>query len=230
MYSVLGRIATIAHLNDIIENGGSSSPYSSESYSGPDREEMTFWVKRKVLGGNSSLAGTPDGLAGPAIAVADFFTEDFVTLISQDATAGERGLALALLIPIVKPLRLLKPLDDVMSGGKTVGKGTGEIDKVLTKNGAFRDVKSRAGIPNSTQHKKPVDVYDGTTENRRVYEFEVDGKKKYIIEHQEDKFGRGPHFHGADDLKGNPLEKGKYNQYPGHSPENFVGYKKKGRP
>ena len=124
MYSVLGRIATIAHLNDIIENGGSSSPYSPESYSGPDREEMTFWDKRKVLGGNSSLAGTPDGLAGPAIAVADFFTEDFGTLISQDATAGERGLALALLIPIVKPLRLLKPLDDVVSGGKTVGKGT----------------------------------------------------------------------------------------------------------
>ncbi|MFC4323292.1 HNH/endonuclease VII fold putative polymorphic toxin [Litchfieldia salsa] len=109
-------------------------------------------------------------------------------------------------------------------------KGTDEIDKVLTKNGAFRDAKRRAGIPNSTQHKKPVDVYDGTTENRRVYEFEVDGKKKYIIEHREDKFGRGPHFHGADDLKGSPLEKGRYNQYPGHSPEDFVGYKKKGRP
>ncbi|WP_071461028.1 HNH/endonuclease VII fold putative polymorphic toxin [Bacillus massilinigeriensis] len=109
-------------------------------------------------------------------------------------------------------------------------KGTDEIDKVLTKNGAFRDAKRRAGIPNSTQQKKPVDVYDGTTENRRVYEFEVDGKKKYIIEHREDKFGRGPHFHGADDLKGSPLEKGRYNQYPGHSPEDFVGYKKKGRP
>ncbi|UII58594.1 hypothetical protein LS684_23700 (plasmid) [Cytobacillus spongiae] len=101
-------------------------------------------------------------------------------------------------------------------------KGTDEIDKVLTKNGAFRDAKRRAGIPNSTQHKKPVNVYDGTTENRRVYEFEIDGMKKYIIEHREDKFGRGPHFHGADDLKGSPLEKGRYNQYPGHSPEEFV--------
>lgn len=60
-------------------------------------------------------------------------------------------------------------------------------------------------------------IHDGTSENRRVYEFEVDvdGKKKYIIKHDEDKFGRGPHFHGADDLKGNPLEKGRYNQYPG---------------
>ncbi|KAF0816278.1 Rhs-family protein [Bacillus sp. ZZV12-4809] len=114
--------------------------------------------------------------------------------------------------------------------GKKAGKGTDEIDRVLTKNGGFRDAKRRAGIPNSIQHKKPVDVYDGTTENRRVYEFEVDGKKKYIIEHREDKFGRGPHFHGADDLKGSPLEKGRYNQYPGHSPEDFVGYKKKGRP
>ncbi|SEN16909.1 HNH/Endo VII superfamily nuclease toxins [Paenisporosarcina quisquiliarum] len=118
-----------------------------------------------------------------------------------------------------------------VNGSKEAGnpnKVTGEIDKVLTKNGAFRDAKRSAGIPNSTQHKKPVDVYDGTTENRRVYEFEVDGKKKYIIEHRVDKFGRGPHFHGADDLKGSPLEKGRYNQYPGHSPEDFVGYKKKG--
>src|SRR5690554_6465274 len=47
------------------------------------------------------------------------------------------------------------------SGHKVVSKGTDEIDKVLTKNGAFRDAKRRAGIPNSTQHKKPVDVYDG---------------------------------------------------------------------
>ncbi|AZK48806.1 hypothetical protein EIM92_00495 [Paenibacillus lentus] len=105
-----------------------------------------------------------------------------------------------------------------------------DVNKVLTHNGAFRDAKRRAGIPNSIQHKKPVYVHDGTSENRKVYEFEVDGKKKYIIEHRDDKFGRGPHFHGADDLKGNPLEKGRYNQYPGHSPEDFDGYKKKGKP
>ncbi|GEM_PF-6571395 len=71
------------------------------------------------------LNDAPDGLAGPAIAVADFFTEDFGTLISQDATVGERGLALALLLPIGKPLKVLNPIDDVMSGGKTVGKGAG---------------------------------------------------------------------------------------------------------
>jgi hypothetical protein len=116
--------------------------------------------------------------------------------------------------------------DNVGNGLRGDGRYTSEFDKLLTKNGAFRDAKRRAGIPNSAQHKKPIDVYDGTSEHRRVYEFEVDGKKKYIIEHREDKFGRGPHFHGADDLKGSPLEKGRYNQYPGHSPEDFAGYKK----
>ncbi|WP_240949826.1 hypothetical protein [Psychrobacillus sp. BL-248-WT-3] len=32
-------------------------------------------------------------------------------------------------------------------------------------------------------------------------------RKKYIIEHRVDKFGRGPHFHGADDLKGSQWKK-----------------------
>jgi len=39
--------------------------------------------------------------------------------------------------------------------------------------------------------------------------------------------GRGPHFHWADDVKGNPYEKGRYNQYDGHHPEDFKGYKNK---
>ncbi|WP_434799142.1 hypothetical protein [Terrisporobacter vanillatitrophus] len=30
-------------------------------------------------------------------------------------------------------------------------------------------------------------VYNGTSENRTVHEFYVDGKKKYIIKHAEDK-------------------------------------------
>lgn len=33
------------------------------------------------------------------------------------------------------------------------------------------------------------------------------------------------HFHGADDLKGSPLEKGRYNQYPGHSPDPIAANK-----
>jgi len=74
------------------------------------------------------------------------------------------------------------------------------------------------------QGKKPVKVYD--TENRIVQEFNVNGKKKYIVEHREDSFGRGAHFHGADNIKGSPLNKGRYNQYPGHFPEDFNGYRR----
>lgn len=37
--------------------------------------------------------------------------------------------------------------------------------------------------------------------------------------------GRGNHFHGADATKGNPFSKGRYNQYPGHFPEDFNGFK-----
>ncbi|WP_138227625.1 HNH/endonuclease VII fold putative polymorphic toxin [Paenibacillus algicola] len=80
-------------------------------------------------------------------------------------------------------------------------------------------------MPTSSQHKTHKYVYDKQYENRTVYEFDVNGKKKYIIKHTEDKFGRGPHFHGADDIKGSPFDKGRYNQYPGHFPEDFGGFK-----
>ena len=68
-------------------------------------------------------------------------------------------------------------------------------------------------------------------ENRTVYEFDVDGKKKYVILHEEDKYGRGKHFHAAEpNTKNphNPIVPGKYNQLPGHHPENIHGFKKKG--
>ena len=94
----------------------------------------------------------------------------------------------------------------------------------VSRNAAYRDAKRKAGIPNSVQGKKPVKVYD--TENRIVQEFNVNGKKKYIVEHREDSFGRGAHFHGADNIKGSPLNKGRYNQYPGHFPEDFNGYRR----
>ena len=113
------------------------------------------------------------------------------------------------------------------------GKGKAALDggsETLTRRAAFRKAKRAAGIPNSSQHKKPKYVYDGTSENRWVYEFDEyteKGYQKFIVEHREDKFGRGPHFHGADsggDVS--PLQKGRYNQYDGHYPENFDGYKK----
>ncbi|MGN4715259.1 WXG100 family type VII secretion target [Bacillus cereus group sp. MYBK226-2] len=100
-------------------------------------------------------------------------------------------------------------------------------DKVLSRNGAYRKAKRDAGIPNSTPHQKPVHVYDGTSENRWVEEYtNFKGQKRFIVEHQEDKMGRGPHFHIATDRKGNPMDKGRYNQLDGHYPEDFVGYKK----
>ena len=107
--------------------------------------------------------------------------------------------------------------------GSCTPKGSGGAD--TTRRQAFRDAKEATGIPKSAQPNKKGFVYDGTSENRTVYEFTVDGKKKYIVQHSNDKMGRGPHFHGADGVKGNPFDKGRYNQYPGHFPENPKGFK-----
>ena len=93
-----------------------------------------------------------------------------------------------------------------------------------TRRQAFREAKEAAGIPKSAEYKTHKFVFDGTSENRIVYEFDVCGEKKYIIEHSFDKMGRGNYFHGADDTKGSPLSKGRYNQYPGHFPEDFNGF------
>src|SRR5699024_3516280 len=38
----------------------------------PEEETIDFWDKKEVAGGNSPLAGTPDGLAGSASATFDF--------------------------------------------------------------------------------------------------------------------------------------------------------------
>lgn len=67
-------------------------------------------------------------------------------------------------------------------------------------------------------------MHDVSTENRTVYEYTVDRKKKYIVQHSEDKSGRGSHFHGADDKHGSAMDKGRYNQYEGHFPEDMDGF------
>ena len=99
-----------------------------------------------------------------------------------------------------------------------------ESSSNTTRRQAFREAKEAAGIPKSAEYKTHKFVFDGTSENRIVYEFDVCGEKKYIIEHPFDKMGRGNHFHGADDTKGSPFSKGRYNQYPGHFPEDFNGF------
>ena len=102
-------------------------------------------------------------------------------------------------------------------------KGGSSTSKTSRKQ-AFRQAKEAAGIPESAQYKTHKFVYDGTSENRIVYEFEINGERKYIIEHPFDKMGRGNHFHGADASKGSPFDKGRYNQYDGHFPEDFDGF------
>ncbi len=87
----------------------------------------------------------------------------------------------------------------------------------------FREAKRKLGIPKNTNTPQAVKVFDSKYENRTVWEFNHSGDKKYIIMHEDDKFGRGPHLHTADDLHGNPLEKNvRYNQHPGHIPENKI--------
>ena len=94
----------------------------------------------------------------------------------------------------------------------------------VTRNQAFRAAKQDAGIPTSSQYTTHKYVFDGSTENRTVYQFDVNGENKYIILHEEDAMGRGSHFHGADDAYGSPLDKCRYNQYDGHYPEDFDGF------
>ena len=90
----------------------------------------------------------------------------------------------------------------------------------------FRAAKRALNIPKNVNTPKPVKVFDSKYENRTVWEYDVDGKKKYIVMHEDDKFGRGPHLHTADDLHGSPLEpKNRYNQHPGHFPEDKEGIK-----
>ena len=105
-----------------------------------------------------------------------------------------------------------------------VGGNDSKSGSNTTRRQAFREAKEAAGIPKSAEYKTHKFVFDGTSENRIVYEFDVCGEKKYIIEHPFDKMGRGNHFHGADDTKGSPFSKGRYNQYPGHFPEDFNGF------
>lgn len=105
-----------------------------------------------------------------------------------------------------------------------ISESVDESSSNTTRRQAFREAKEAAGIPKSAEYKTHKFVFDGTSENRIVYEFDVCGEKKYIIEHPFDKMGRGNHFHGADDTKGSPFSKGRYNQYPGHFPEDFNGF------
>jgi len=97
-------------------------------------------------------------------------------------------------------------------------------DSPITFKSQFRAAKRQLAIPKKTNIPVSTKVFDNKYENRTVWEFVDNGVKKYIIMHEEDKFGRGPHLHTADDLHGNPLEKNiRYNQHVGHIPEEKRG-------
>ena len=119
---------------------------------------------------------------------------------------------------------LLVAIGGALMKGESAACEVAESGSNTTRRQAFREAKEAAGIPKSAEYKTHKFVFDGTSENRIVYEFDVCGEKKYIIEHPFDKMGRGNHFHGADDTKGSPFSKGRYNQYPGHFPEDFNGF------
>lgn len=103
-------------------------------------------------------------------------------------------------------------------------KKAGKMLGAATSRKAFRDAKRASGIPTSQQFSNHKKVYDGSTEHRTVYSFP---NGKYIVKHENDKMGRGRHYHTV--RGGQPLKKGKYQQGRGHFPENKRGFRKRGK-
>ncbi|WP_430476847.1 WXG100 family type VII secretion target [Bacillus cereus] len=164
-------------------------------------------------------------------------TGDKLSWLDRVSAGGMMVLGVTPVGKLAKMVKGVKMTADAAQAAKKAAKATENYrahlerqDKLLTSNGAYRKAKRAAGIPNSTPRKNPVQVFDGTTEHRWVEEYAYfKGEKVYIIEHREDKMGRGPHFHTADDEKGSPFDKGTYRQHPGHYPEDIEGYKKQGK-
>ncbi len=96
---------------------------------------------------------------------------------------------------------------------------------------AFRQAKRNLNIPKNVNTPKPTKVWDNAFENRNVWAFEGEYKGKFIVMHEEDKFGRKQHLHTATSKGGrvDPTEPGKYNQHKGHIPEDMDGFKKKAK-
>ncbi len=69
----------------------------------------------------------------------------------------------------------------------------------LSRNEAYRKAKRDAGIPMSTQPVKIGHVWD--TERRNVFEFDVNGTKKYVVQHLWSNQGQDAHFHVAEPNK-----------------------------
>lgn len=94
---------------------------------------------------------------------------------------------------------------------------------------AFRLAKRNLRVPKNVNTPNPIKVFDRQFENRTVWPFEGENKGKFIVMHQDDKFGRSQHLHTATSMDGrvDPTEPGKYNQHKGHIPEDTKGFKGK---
>ncbi len=134
--------------------------FNADDVKQPDYGPITFWDKRKVVGGNSSLAGTPNGLAGYATMAYHYFTDDIATVMNSEAAINERALSGFFLLPT--PFKLLKPLDDVAGAKKAadagkVGKGIhNPLLPTEGKVGTFKELaKQGTAFDNITPHHMP---------------------------------------------------------------------------
>lgn len=57
--------------------------YQTANYKSHEDEPLGFWDKQKVTGRKSTLAGPPDGLAGPATAEFNFIFDDVRTFLDK---------------------------------------------------------------------------------------------------------------------------------------------------
>lgn len=153
--------------------------FNADDVKQPDYGPITFWDKRKVVGGNSSLAGTPDGLAGYATMAHHYFTDDIATVMNSEAAINERALSGFFLLPT--PFKLLKPLDDVAGAKKAadvgkVGKGMGEIGWSMSVGGGI--INERKYSQHALERMAPdIPEVKATLTNRAIKKAEDLGYK-----------------------------------------------------
>ena len=105
-----------------------------ETFTVDAKESFTFEQERQMKGGNSDLAGTPDGLAGPTTALftlAYYVTiDDAVVLLDPNSSPDEKAVAGLFLLPtpgkFAKPF--LKHADDMGGAFHTGGKASKSIN------------------------------------------------------------------------------------------------------
>ncbi|WP_159457863.1 ribonuclease YeeF family protein [Virgibacillus dakarensis] len=136
----------------------SASQGERENYA---REPITFEDKRKVMGGNSDLAGDPYMMGHIASAGFDFAFDDIETIVDPDATAADKMMAGLFLG--VKPAKLVGKSAEAFKAGEKV-KDVGEANKSISnsllpsegKVDTFKQLtKQGTAFDNITPHHMP---------------------------------------------------------------------------